>query len=138
MIICKCLIRRVVFFLVDDLIGFRSKTNESSFGLKDRYTENLDIKLELVEHVLSGIIIWFNGRKEKLIDDDSIRKEKLAAKPFKFRTRHGRYLGIGFDLVARHLILHFNGVDVSTLPVPELSLDIHRNKLEDKTIAGQR
>ena len=73
-----------------------------------------------------------------MIRDKSISKEQVAAKRIKYLTRFGRYLTIGYDLAAGHLILFFNGTDVSTLPVPELSLEIHRNRIEDKTTADQR
>ena len=77
-----------------------------------------------------------NGQKEKRFRGQS--KEQLAAKPVKYLTRFGRYLIIGYDPAAGHLTLFFNGTDVSTLPAPALSEDIHRNKLEDKTTADQR
>ena len=73
-----------------------------------------------------------------MIIDKSLSKSQLATKRIKYLTRFGRYLIIGFDLAADHMTLHFNGTDVSTLPVPELSLEIHRNRIEDKTTADQR
>ena len=51
-----------------------------------------------------------------LIEDSSLSKEQLAAKPFKFMTEFGRHLSISFNLKAAQLTLKHNGDDVEKLP----------------------
>ena len=51
---------------------FRSFHRESSFGLKDRHTENMDIKLELQDGY--RLFIGVNGKTEKFIEDSSMSK----------------------------------------------------------------
>ena len=94
------------------------KNVEASFGLKDKFTENLDIRLEYSSG--GAIHIFINGHDEevKREEEKSLVKERLAAKPFKFVTRSQRYLSIGYDLSADNLTLLFNGEDVSRLPAP--------------------
>ena len=50
---------------------------ESTFGVKDKYTENVDIKMMLVEYEDGGMKFWVNGRYERLEDPsyvEAIRK----------------------------------------------------------------
>ena len=108
---------------------------QSSFGLRDMFTLNVDIELLLMKNKRE-LSVWVNGKEEKQRHNTS--KEQLAAKPVKYLTRSRRYLIIWYDLQADHMMMSFNGTDVSTLPIPELSEEIFRNKLVDKTIAGNR
>ena len=45
-----------------------------------------------------------------------LSKEQLAGKPFKFMTKCGRHLSIGFNLKTSQLILKHNGDDLENLP----------------------
>ena len=99
------------------------------------FTLNVDILLFL-DTDSGKLDIDVNGKTEKQIHNTS--KEQLAAKPVKYLTRSRRYLIIWYDLQADHMMMSFNGTDVSTLPIPELSEEIFRNKIVDKTIAGNR
>ena len=92
----------------------------SSFGLKDRCTQNLDIRLLLWEG--KYVDVFVNGQKEKRFRGQS--KEQLAAKPVKYLTRFGRYLSIGFDKLAGHLSMKHQGIDAENLPLVKPSLQI--------------
>ena len=64
--------------------------------------------------------------------------EQLAAKPFKFRTKCGRHLSIGFSLKTAQLTLKHNGEDVEKLPEVKKVLKICRNKIKHSSTADQR
>ena len=66
-----------------------------------------------------------------MIDDPEARTRVLlaAAKPIKHVTRFQRYLSIGYDLVAEHLTLKHQGVNVEQLPPPRPSQEIYMNKI---------
>ena len=60
---------------MDYLTGFSGMTYESNFGLKDKYTENLDIKLELVNEFSKNYFsVWINGKKEEQMKDESMSR----------------------------------------------------------------
>ena len=62
---------------------------QSSFGIRDRHTYNVDFRIILFKGKL--IRVWVNGLKEKKeIQDASLSKEWLAQKSVKFVTDLGR------------------------------------------------
>ena len=67
-----------------------------------------------------------------------LSKEKLAGKPFKFMTKCGRHLSIGFNLKTSQLTLKHNGDDVENLPEVEKELRICRNKITKSSTSDQR
>ena len=69
---CKCLIDHINPHDGCSDWSFVRFHRESSFGLKDRHTQNLDIKLVL----LDGRNLWIdvNGKQEKEIEDSSMTK----------------------------------------------------------------
>ena len=114
--------------------GFVDKGWESDFGFKDRKTANANIKVKLCEGGIYGK--WLSvqvddkdGFKDR-IKDESLSKERLAGKPFKFITECGRHLSIGFNLEATQLTLKHNGDYVEKLPQVEKVLQICRNKIK--------
>ena len=62
---------------------------ESSFGIRDRHTENVYFKFVLNENC-KEIWVWINGEETKEIVDDSLSKEQLAYKSVKYITNLGR------------------------------------------------
>jgi len=71
--------------------------------------------------------------------DESLSKERLAEKPFKFKTECGRHLSIGFNLETAQLTLKHNGDDVEKLPEVEKELPkICRNKITKSSTGDQR
>ena len=70
--------------------------------------------------------------------DESLSKERLASKPFKFITECGRHLSIGFNLKTAQITLKHNGDDVEKLPEVEKELKIYRNKIKHSKTSDQR
>ena len=62
---------------------------QASFGIRDRYTSNVDFKFLLFEQD-KCIVVWINGLLEKRIRDPSLTKEWLASKSKKYVTDLGR------------------------------------------------
>ena len=89
----------------------------SVFGFKDRFNSNVNIKLLIFPlNGVYGMRVQINGKDEELIEDRSLDKKLLADKPFKYTTKCGRKLSIGYLLDAAHLTLKHNGIDVERLP----------------------
>ena len=62
---------------------------QSSFGIRDRRTYNVDFRIDLIEG--TWIAVYVNGFEEKKqIRDASLSKEWLAQKSVKFITALGR------------------------------------------------
>ena len=114
---------------------------ESTFGIQDKFTDNVEVKLKLWENhpELAGIYIDVNGEEEKKIPDQSITKERVAAaKPIKHVTELGWHLGIHFNLQAGHWTLKHLGVDAEKLPPVVQSQQIFRNQIVDTDTPDQR
>ena len=78
------------------------------------------------------------GKRKDAIMDESLSKERLAGKPFKFMTECGRCLSISFNLKTSQLTLKHNGDDVEKLPQVEKVLEICRNKIKHSSTSDQR
>ena len=115
---------------------------ESDFGFKDRKTANANIKVKLREYAgykyISVQVDEKGGEIEDRIKDESLSKERLADKPFKFLTECGRHLSVGFNLEAAQLTLKHNGDDVEKLPEVKKVLNICRNKITKSSTSDQR
>ena len=107
---------------------------ESTFGIEDKFTDNVEVKLELMENPeYGGILISVNGGEErKRIEDPSVTKERVAAgKPIKHVTKRGWHLSFHFDWKAGHLTMKHQGVNAEKLPPVIPSQQICRNKIVD-------
>ena len=90
----------------------------SNFGIKDKNTpENLDIKIKHEGDADSGNIrVYLDGSVEAIVYG-TWTKERLAAKPLKCTLmKSQRYLSIGYDLVADHLTMRYQGIESAKLP----------------------
>ena len=113
----------------------------SEFGFKDRKTANAHIVINLCEKE-GEKYIWVRvdgkGNLEDVIYDESLSKERLSGKPFKFMTECGRHLSISFNLKTAQPTLKHNGDDMEKLPQVEKVLQICRNKTTKSSTSDQR
>ena len=80
----------IVILCIDNLTCFTHFYRDFEFGIKDRHTNNINVKVKLDEFVgTKSIAVQVNGtwEEEKAIKDESLSKEQLAVKPRKYVTK---------------------------------------------------
>ena len=93
----------------------------SSFGVIDRYSDNVDTEVTLfVNPSFGGILIKVNGQLESKILNTSLNLKMLAAsKPIRLVTYSGTCLSLVYDLAEDRWIMEQEGVSIDKLPPAE-------------------
>ena len=77
--------------------------------------------------------------KLRSIPDNSVSKDRLAAKPVQYVLKDSqRQLSIGYDLAAGHLTLSHEGIDAEKLPPVAKDLQIYQSKIVDTSTSDTR
>ena len=112
----------------------------ASFGVRDKFTNNVDTIISLVEENEDegGFHIWAGGHYEDIFDG-ALTREQIAAKPVKcVLSDSQRHLSIGYDLTAGHLILKLQGVATDKLPAAKKIQGICQSKTVNTNTTDQR
>ena len=112
----------------------------SSFGVKDKFTNNVDTIISFVEENEDegGFHIWAGGHYEDIFDG-TLTREKIAAKPVKCVLADSqRHLRIGYDLTAGHLTIKQQGVKTDKLPPARKIQGICQSEIVNNNTTDQR